>query len=301
MHARVPAPAGDRLSGLPAPDRDLGRTLRLRALLARLFPALIVGAAMAVLWWPALGWLVRTWRVHPYYAHGPLVVLAAGAFLWWRRRTLAEDAPDSVGLVLVGAGAALHLVSATRAAWPLSAFGLLLALAGLAALCGGIRALRAAAYPLGLAALAIPLPLAERVAPWLASHAAAVSAVLAGAFGADVTRTGAMLVVGDGALSVGAPCSGLNSLVALITLSAVLAGVVGGSPHRRAALVAAAVPLALVANELRLTSLLWLADAFGTAFGMAFFHGPASPTAFLLATVALLGVARMLGCHVRPA
>lgn len=257
--------------------------------------------AIAVLWWPALGWLARTWRVHPYYAHGPLVVVAAGAFLVHRRRELAADEPSGVGLALVATGAGIHLLALARSTWPLSVAALLLALAGLAVLAGGARAGRAAAYPLGIAALAIPLPLVERVAPWLAGHAAAASAAVAGAFGADVQRSGAMLLVGDGTLTVGAPCSGLNSLVALITLSAVLAGVVGGSPARRAALILAAVPLALAANGLRLTSLLWVADVFGAAFGLAFFHGPASPTAFLLATGGLLGVARMLGCDVRPA
>jgi exosortase len=262
--------------------------------------ALLVVATLAA-WWPALGWLARTWAVHPYYAHGPLVVLAAGAFLWLRRDRLIAGAPSAYGLALVAAGAGLHVLAATRQVWPLSVAALLLALGGVAALIGGGGALRAAAYPLGIAALAIPLPLAERIAPWLAANAAAASAALAGAFGADVQRAGAMLVVGGGAMTVGAPCSGLNSLVALITLAAVLAGVVGGPPGRRAALVAAAVPLALFANGLRLTSLLWLADAFGAAFGMAFFHGPASPTAFLVATAGLLGVARLLGCRVVPA
>jgi len=270
---------------------------RARAALPAAALVLAIGAA----WWPALAWLVRTWTVHPYYAHGPLVVLAAGAFLWRRRERLVAGVPSAAGLALVAAGAGLHLQAAASQAWPASVAALLLVLGGLSALAGGVGALRAAAYPLGIAALAIPLPLAERVAPWLAAHAAAASAWLAAAFGADVQRAGAMLVVGGGSMTVGAPCSGLNSLVALITLAAVMAGVVGGPPGRRAALVAAAVPLALAANGLRLTSLLWLADAFGAAFGIAVFHGPASPTAFLAATAGLLGVARLLGCRVVPA
>jgi len=268
---------------------------------ARLLPALAAAAAAAALWWPALVWLGRTWGVHPYYAHGPLVVLAAGALLWRRRGELMANASAGAGLALVAAGATLHLLAGPRAAWPISLGGLLVALAGAAALAGGARALRAVAYPLGIAALAIPLPVVERLAPRLAAHAASASAVVAAAAGVDVRQTGAMLVVGDGTLTVGAPCSGMSSLVALVALSAILAGVVGGSPRRRAALIAAAVPLAMLANGIRLTSLLWLADAFGTAFGMAYFHGPASPTAFLLATGALLAMAQVLGCRVRTA
>lgn len=267
----------------------------------RFLPALAAALAAAALWWPALQWLVRTWGVHPYYAHGPLVVVAAGALLWHRRAALVADASAGAGLALVAAGAALHLGAATWAAWPVSLVGLLVALAGAAALAGGARALRAAAYPLAIAALAIPLPVVERLAPRLAAYAASASAAIAAAAGVDVRQTGAMLIVGDGTLTVGAPCSGMSSLVALVALSAILAALVGGSPRRRAALIAAAVPLAMLANGIRLTSLLWLADAHGTAFGMAYFHGPASPTAFLLATLGLLVMANALGCRVRVA
>jgi exosortase/archaeosortase family protein len=90
-------------------------------------------------------------------------------------------------------------------------------------------------------------------------------------------------------------------LVALATLAVLLAGVLHGPPLRRALMVVAAVPLALAANAVRLTALLWVADTYGTESGLAFFHGPSSPMLFALAAGGLLAVTRSLGIDVQAA
>jgi exosortase len=166
-------------------------------------------------------------------------------------------------------------------------------------LAGGLPAARGAALPLALLALAIPLPAVERLAPPLAGAVAHWAALAAGSMGTAVVQVGAQLVVGGGTFAVGAPCSGLRSIVALGTLAVIIAGAVDG-PHRgRVAVIALALPLALAANWLRLTGLLWLAGISGPQPALSAFHAASSPLLVLAATGALLVVANRLGCHVR--
>jgi exosortase len=267
---------------------------RFTQLLLALGLVALVGALFA----PTLAWLVRSWWVHPYYAHGLLMPAVAAWFLWRGRAAWSGGQPSDVGFGLIGAGIAVHLAALRYDVYPLSAAALLLVLAGIALLAGGRLALRSAVFPLLLLAIAIPLPATERIAPFLAAAVAGGAAEVVAASGVAVTQTGAQLTVGDGAFVVGAPCSGLRSLLALSTLAVVLAGLLEGPRRYRALLVVLAVPLALVANGVRLAGLLWVAGTLGVDQGLAFFHGPASPILFVLAAAGLLACGRWLGCDV---
>lgn len=248
-----------------------------------------------VLFAPTLAWIVRSWQADAYYSHGPLMPLVAVWLAWPARRGARRAGGDDAGLAVVALGVVVHLVALRWALYPLSALGLLAALAGLALLAGGRALLRALALALVVLALAVPLPWVERIAPPLAAGAAHAAAAAAASVGVAVERTGAQLAVGDGAFVVGAPCSGLRSLVGLGTLAVVLAGVSGLSPLRRSLLVASAFVLAVVANWARLTTLICAADAFGTARSLGVFHALSAPAAFAAALAGVLAVGRGLG------
>ncbi len=266
--------------------------------LAGLLAGLGLVALVGLLFAPTLGWLVRSWWVHPYYAHGLVMPAVAAWFAWRARAGWRAGQPSDLGLGLIAAGIALHLAALGWAIFPLSALALLLVLGGLALVVGGPPALRSVAFPLLLLAIAIPLPLAERAAPFLAAAVARLAATGAAAADIAVTRTGAEIAVANGSLVIGAPCSGLRSLVALFTLAVVLAGVSSGPRLQRGLLVGLAIPLALAANLLRVTALVWVAGTFGVEQGLAFFHGPSSPILFALAAAGLVAAGRWLGCDV---
>ena len=266
---------------------------------AAIIAGIIQAGLLIALFAPTLDWLRLTWQVHPFYSHGPLVPLIAGWFVWRNRSRLLDGSPSSAGVLLLAAGALLHVLSLRGGLWPVSAIGLIVALAGVAMQIGGVSGLRAVALPLLLLAMSVPLPIAERLAPAMAASVAHAAAVSASAAGAGVVRAGAQLTVGGGAFTVGEPCSGLRSLVALATLAMVVAGVADGPRQRRGVLVMTAVPLALGANWARLTGLILATDVLGPQRGLALFHSLASPMAFAAAAAALVGIGHMIGCRVR--
>ena len=100
----------------------------------------------------------------------------------------------------------------------------------------------------------------------------------------------------SGGNPVGMPCGGLRSAIALVTLIAALVYVVEGPPIRRLFLLTLAVPIALAANIVRLVILLGIANQWGAAAGLDYFHNWASPVLFLVAFGFVLLAARLLKC-----
>jgi exosortase len=192
-------------------------------------------------------------------------------------------------------GLAVHLVALRQAAWPLSAAGLVIVLVGLALLAGGSRQVAAYGLPIAVLALAIPVPWVERLAPPLAATVAHAAAGAAGLVGVPVVVTGAQVAVGSNAFVVGAPCSGLRSLVVLVTIAVILAGLSGLSAPRRALVVASALPLALAANGLRITALICAAGAVATQGRLAEVHAASGAALFVGSVIGLVSLAHGLG------
>ena len=81
------------------------------------------------------------------------------------------------------------------------------------------------------------------------------------------------------------------------TLVAVFAYVVEGSWPRKLLLALMAVPIAILGNVLRVSSLLWVADRWGVEAGFTYYHDYSGIVFFLFAFACLILFARLLGCR----
>ena len=291
-----------------------GRPALYRAVLAAVLAASLIWG-----FWPALNWLAESWRVHPYYSHGPIVALIGIAWLIWvlARESridpavgdridanskagtfpaLAQSLPPWIfsAAFLVG-GLGLQLWALRWEAYPASIFAFLLLVAGGIGFIGGLRPLSQSLWPLLLLATGIPLPWIDKLAPPMAGKLASLVAFVGQALRLDLVQSGAQLSVGEGAFVIGAPCTGFRTSIALISLAVLLSGLMGGSVLQRVAFICAALPLGLLANGLRLLGLVLVADRMGVERGLDFFHGPASPIFFSLALITLLVLAPAFG------
>ncbi|MEW5720414.1 MAG: archaeosortase/exosortase family protein, partial [Chloroflexota bacterium] len=95
--------------------------------------------------------------------------------------------------------------------------------------------------------------------------------------------------------TVGIPCGGLRSIIAIITLVALFAYVTAGRAWARGLILLAAIPIALAANTLRITLLFAIANAWGEGAGLEYFHTWSSPILFLGACALVLLLARLIG------
>jgi exosortase len=202
--------------------------------------------------------MAERWASDPQYSHGFLVPVFALVILWARRDRLQIEqlAPSWWGLAFLLSGLLLWLGGAHIYLESVEAFSLLPTLAGLCVLVGGWAALRWA-WP-ALAFLGFMLPLPFQVDQFLAQPlrrvATACSTYLLQLLGFPALAEGNVILIGELRLGVADACSGLGMLVTFFALATAMALVIRRSLADRVVLVVSAIPIALIANILRITA-----------------------------------------------
>lgn len=227
----------------------------------------------------ALRWIWDSWHLEDsYYSHGPLVPLVAAAVIFARRRawSAAPARMEAAGWWLLGPGLLLHLAGAALTIDSLSALSLCLSVPGAAWLALGRERLRSLWPALWLVVFAVPLPIfVTGKLAFVLKEAAIDSALgLGNALGLGAERLGARIRVPGQAdlIPVADPCSGLRTIVALITLGYCVAFFLGRPGWRRWLLLAAALPIAMVTNVLRITAICFVAREHGVRYATTTAH-----------------------------
>ena len=210
--------------------------------------------------------------------------------------------PGPAGLLLVLLALLVQAAAVLSEVEFLSHLSFMLALAGLLLFAWGKAAFRLLAFPYAFTFFLVPWPdtLVEFLSFPMQLLSAKFAAMGLGLIGVPVQRDGVDIHVGSYLFSVGAPCSGMRSLVALLALSTLAAYLLRGPIRKRLGLFLLGLPLALIANVLRLQCILLLAHFCGVAVAEGFFHKFSGLVVFLLASLGLLAVGRALGLRTAP-
>jgi len=263
----------------------------------RIWKPLVIAAAVALAYWGVLARLGHFWWEDENYSHGLLIPFVIGYILWAERERLAavERRPRVVwGAAAVAAALISLWVGTAGAELFTQRASLVLLLAGLAVYFWGWRMLRAVLAPLFLLALAIPVPtiLFNKVAFPLQLFASRCAVWAMRMFDIPVLREGNVIELyplgstTTKRLEVVEACSGIRSLMTLVTLAVIFAYFTGpsdeeGQGGRRLArfrqlravlIVLAAVPIAIVTNAARVSGTGILARFYGTEVADGFFH-----------------------------
>jgi len=262
---------------------------------------LIVTAMVAVVYGQTLVTLWRTWGSNPNYSHGYLIPPVA-LFLLWRARTRFLDARGSgspAGLVLVVVALLGHIVSIRAGVFMTQGYSLVLLLFGIALFFYGGRATRAVWFPLAYLVFMLPMPpyLMNVIAFRLKVLAARWGSGIAVRLGIPLARSGMTIHIPAGSLRIADPCSGLRSLIALVALGALFAYLTEGKSWKRIVLFASAVPLAVLANVIRISVLCVVANVWGIEAALGFFHDFSGLLLFMIAFVGLVVVRKLLRCE----
>jgi exosortase len=253
-------------------------------------------AATLLLFLPTYLWLIDAWLSDPYYSHGPLVLIIALYLAWARRAALhAPAAPSNAGWLLILIALAAHLGATLWRAYYISALMIPLAFLGLGITLYGWRIARQFLFPLAFLILMVPLPLAERIGPLLEQWATMSAVVLVQLIGVAAQNIGAQVLLPNSTFTVGIPCGGLRSAVAILTLATLLAYIVQGRAWARLAIFLAAIPIALAANTIRIALLFAVANVWGPDAAIKYFHDWSSPILFACAFAFIILLAKLLG------
>lgn len=249
--------------------------------------------------------LVGVWRTNDSYSHGPLVPLVALALAWRNRERLraAPAQPDARGLLMVAVACLLLVVGMRADVFALEGWSLVVMAFGLALTFLGAARTRVLAFPIAYLGFMLTFPpvLVNQLSFALKEVTVAISTRLAEALGVLLRRDGMSLYLAGGELRVENPCSGLRSLIALLATGAVFAYLQPGSAWRRVLLFLSAVPVAMMANVVRITLLLLVAHYVGVREATGRFHDVSGIVLYAVALGGLLLVRRMLRPRPRAA
>ena len=268
--------------------------------------AIFITLLLALLYFRTFRWLVNTWLTDPYYSHGFLVLIVSCFFAWRALRTAngqneIKTEPYKNGLVIFAFGLFLYVIGFIKVFPFLSALSFLFTTSGLILYFYGKPVMRASLFPIAFLIFAIPLPVVflNKVAHTMQALAARYPASLLELLGIPVTRVGAEIHLTDASFIIGLPCSGMNSLISLLALAALFIYLLNCPLYKKATLFCLAVPIAILANMLRVTSLLLIANAYGAETASGFYHTLFSPLLFIIAFIFLILISIIIGCKVK--
>jgi len=179
----------------------------------------------------------------------------------------------------------------------LSRISLIFLLAGIVQFLFGTAHLRALMFPLAFLVLMIPLPaiIFNKIALPLQGFAARVGESAISAANIPVLREGNVLVLANTKpLEVAEACSGIRSLVSLITLGIVFAYFTDQRTWVRVLIVLSTIPVAILANGARVAGTGILAHYYGESAAEGFFHEFSGWVVFVIAFVMILALQRLI-------
>ena len=258
----------------------------------------VLAGALAWLYAPVLAHLVRQWMHDPNYSHGFFVPAFSAFVIWTEKRRLQQLPlrPSWTGLIVLAFALIVLTAGTLGAELFLSRSSFLLAIAGLVVLGYGWNYMRALLFPWLFLLLMIPIPAIvfnQITFPLqlLASRAAAHTLPL---LGVPVLREGNIIQLPAMALEVAEACSGIRSLMSLTTLAIIYGYLMEPRTSFRVLLAVASIPIAVVANSLRIIGTGLLVQYWDPDKAQGFFHTFSGWLIFVVSLILLFLLHRAL-------
>lgn len=229
-------------------------------------------------------------------AHGP-IVLATGIWLigLLRKQVAPLVQPGNLWLTLAGLIPSLAVYMLARITTTLELEGVALYCSLVAMFYGvcGARVLRLLWFPVFYFIFLFPPPdslLAALTQPLKLMISQAAVALL-DLFGLPIARTGVIIQVDQYDVLVAAACAGLNSIITLSAIALFYVYVRHNANWRYAlVLMAAILPVAILANFVRVLLLILITYYAGDAWAQGFLHGFAGMVMFAVALLGIFGI-----------
>jgi len=271
---------------------------------ARVIPPLYWQIAILValsLWmyWGTLVHLVHQWVSDQNFSHGFFVPLFSAFVIWQDRQRLAriQSRPAWSGLVVLAAGLSVLSVGRMGAEPFLERFSLLLLLAGVVILFFGWKLFRAVLFPWALLLLMIPIPviILNQITFPLQLLASRVAAAILPLLGVPIFREGNIINLPRMPLEVAEACSGIRSLMSLVTLAIIYGYLLEKRLWVRWLLALASVPIAVAANSVRIIGTGLLVQYWDPNKAEGFFHASWGLIIFVVSLIMLYAFHSLIG------
>jgi exosortase len=260
---------------------------------ASLFIPLII-----VCHWFVISALAGQWWDDPNYTHGFFVLPMALVLAWKRRKKLAEIAPEPspIGVLVVIAGGLLYLTGVLAAELFTMRVSLVIVVVGVTLATQGMKRTRVLLFPCLFLLLMVPIPYIfyyKMTFPMQLKSSELTAGVLS-ALGMPVIRSGNVINLENYTLEVVTACSGLRSIMTLGTLAIFFQDFLRIGNVARLVFVALVVPVAILANTVRLVTTAVVAAVADPDKADSYLHEVSGITVFLVGLALLLAAGGLM-------
>jgi exosortase len=280
------SPVGQQVAIASAPPKPIGSV-------AGAWKLFTIAGLVLLISYPTIGGLVVNWWTDPNFSHGFFVPLFSGFVVWRERSRLSMIAahPSWFGLPIIVIALLTFVLGTLGAELFLARSSLVLLLGGLVVYFLGWKWFRALLFPWLFLFLMIPLPaiIFNQITLPLQLLVSSMASSVLEAMRIPVLREGNVLNLPRMPLAVAEACSGIRSLMALATMALIYGYLTDSKIWRRTALALMAIPLAVLANMLRIVVTGFLAQHWDPNKALGFFHEFSGLVIFFVSLVFLLG------------
>lgn len=234
--------------------------------------------------------------------HGPIIL---AVFLWlvWQKKdvlideTLAKSSNPVAGWSMLLFGLFVYIIGRSQSINTLEVGSLLPILIGVLLIMRGWPAVKALWFPLLFLCFMVPLPgmLVDMITGSLKQQVSAVAENVLYLAGYPIARNGVVLSIGQYQLLVADACSGLNSMFSLTALGLLYLYIMRYRNLLHIGLILAAIlPIAFLANVIRVMILVLITYYMGDEAGQGFAHGATGMVLFIVALFMLLAYDSLL-------
>ena len=251
-----------------------------------------------VAYFPVFRILAGKWAESEEYSHA-FLTLPIILYMVYQNRQRVLETPATfspLGLVTLMLASALYYFSLLTEVHTVIALAMYLTVLGTVVFLFGIRSLWVLFTPLLLLLMLIPFPdqLYIQLTFPLQLKVSQMSEAIIDLFGIPVHRAGNVLTIPQKSFEVVEACSGLRSVITLLTLSVVMGYFLLVRTTSKLLLVAASIPVAIFVNLIRVVTIVLLFHSFGLDLYEGTLHTVTGLLIFLIALVTLFLLQRIL-------
>ena len=250
--------------------------------------ALIACTLFIIAYFPVFQILVSKWAESEEYNHAFLTLPIIGYMVWSKRSALSLEQPlySSLGLLLLLFAMAAYFFAMLTQIHTIIALSMFLTIVGVLIYLTGLQAVKELSIPLLLLLILIPFPeqLYIKLTFPLQLKVSQASEIIVKMFGVPLLREGNIMNIPEKSFEVVEACSGLRSMITLLTLSIIMGYFMLKKNFSKLILLLASAPTAIAINIIRVTAMILLFHFFRLDLTDGILH---SITGLLIFSIAL--------------
>ena len=260
--------------------------------------ALIALALFIIGYYPAFEILVQKWSASDEYSHAFLTVPIIFYMVWNKKDVFAntQSRHHVIGLVLLLLATVFYLFALLTQVHTVITLAMILAVFGTCIFLAGSASVKELLTPFILLLMLIPVPdqLYIQITFPLQLKVSQISEVLIRLFGVSIFREGNIMSIPGKSFEVVEACSGLRSMITLLTLSVIMGYYMLQRTSSKLFLVVASVPTAIMINIIRVVAMILLYHFFEIDLTEGTLHTIAGLMVFGVAMLILLLLQRVM-------